>query len=111
RRSSRPQEVRLMKTGMVSFDADGHAVDYEPVYRERLPEQYRARATIYPTDNFDRTQNGKLSTKRPPSPAQNLADNAQEGIDLQIIYPTGGLMLSRVREAEYPFALRRAYKA
>ena len=44
-----------MKNGMVIIDADGHAVDYEPVYRERLPEEYRKRATIYPTDNFDRT--------------------------------------------------------
>src|SRR6266478_8365195 len=98
-----------MKNGMVIIDADGHAVDYEPVYRERLPEQYRNRATIYPTDNFDRTQNGKLAAKRPPSPSQNLADNAQEGIDLQIIYPTGGLMLSRVRERDYAIALCRAY--
>src|SRR5207245_518565 len=98
-----------MKNGMVIIDADGHAVDYEPVYRERLPKQYRGRATIYPTDNFDRTQNGKLSAKRPPSSAHNLADNAQEGIDLQIIYPTGGLMLSRVREADYAVALCRAY--
>jgi hypothetical protein len=68
-----------MKNGMVIIDADGHAVDYEPVYRERLPEQYRNRATIYPADNFDRTQNGKLAGKRPPSPAQNLADNAPGG--------------------------------
>ena len=28
-----------------------------------------------------------------------------EGIDLQIIYPTGGLMLSRVREPDYAIAL------
>src|SRR5438309_1924101 len=98
-----------MKNGMVIIDADGHAVDYEPVYRERLPEQYRNRTTIYPSDNFDRTQNGKLAAKRPPSPAQNLADNAQEGIDLQIIDPTGGLMLTRVRERDYAIALARTY--
>ena len=98
-----------MKNGMVIIDADGHAVDYEPVYRERLPERYRKRTTIYPSDNFDRTQNGELAAKRPPSPAQNLADNAQEGIDLQIIYPTGGLMLTRVRERDYAIALCRAY--
>jgi len=98
-----------MKNGMIIIDADGHAVDYEPVYRERLPEHYRNRTTIYPSDNFDRTQNGRLAAKRPPSPAQNLADNAQEGIDLQIIYPTGGLMLTRVREPDYAIALCRAY--
>lgn len=44
-------------------------------------DEYRQRATIYPSHNFDRTQNGTLAAKRPPSPAQNLADNAQEGID------------------------------
>ena len=98
-----------MKNGIVIIDADGHAVDYEPVYRERLPAQYRNRVSIYPNDNFDRTQNGKLAAKRPPSPAQNLADNAQEGIDVQIIYPTGGLMLARVREPDYAVALCRAY--
>ena len=79
------------------------------MYRDRLPQEYRQRATIYPSDNFDRTQNGALAGKRPPSPAQNLADNAQEGIDLQVIYPTGGLMLTRVRERDYAIALCRAY--
>ena len=34
-----------MKNGMVIIDADGHAVDAEPIYRERLPERYRKRAT------------------------------------------------------------------
>jgi predicted TIM-barrel fold metal-dependent hydrolase len=98
-----------MKNGMVIIDADGHAVDYDPVYRERLPAEYRQRATFYPSDNFDRLQNGKLAAKRPPSPAQNLADNDREGIDLQIIYPTGGLFLTRVREPDYAIALCRAY--
>src|SRR5579883_520753 len=92
-------EVRPMKNVMVIIDADGHAVDSEPIYRERLPEQYRYRATIFPSDNFDRTQNGRLAGKWPSTPQQNLADNDREGIDLQVIYPTGGLFLSRVREA------------
>ena len=63
-----------MKNGMVIIDADGHAVDAEPVYRERLPERYRKRNFIYPSDGFDRNQNGTIS-KRPDTPAQNLADN------------------------------------
>jgi uncharacterized protein len=97
-----------MKNGMVIVDADGHAVDSEPVYRERLPERYRKRNFIYPSDGFDRNQNGTIS-KRPDTSAQNLADNDREGIDLQIIYPTGGLFLSRVREADYAIALCRTY--
>ena len=97
-----------MKNGMVIVDADGHAVDDETVYRERLPERYRKRNFIVPSDGFDRNQNGTIN-KRPESPAQNLADNAQEGIDLQIIYPTGGLFLSRVREPDYANALCQTY--
>ena len=97
-----------MKNGMVIIDADGHAVDAEPIYRARLPEQYKKRASVYPSDNFDRRQNGAID-KHPTTPAQNLADNEREGIDLQIIYPTGGLMLSRVRERDYAIALCRTY--
>jgi predicted TIM-barrel fold metal-dependent hydrolase len=97
-----------MKNGMVIIDADGHAVDAEPMYRERLPERYRKRNFIHPSDGFDRNQNGTIS-KRPETPAQNLADNDREGIDLQIIYPTGGLFLSRVREPDYAVALSRTY--
>ena len=97
-----------MKNGMVIIDADGHAVDYDPVYRDRLPREFRQRASFYPTDNFDRQQNGTID-KRPRSSAQNLADNAREGIDLQVIYPTGGLFLTRVREPDLAIALCRTY--
>ncbi|MGH7097998.1 MAG: amidohydrolase family protein [Stellaceae bacterium] len=98
-----------MKNGMVIIDADGHAVDYEPMYRARLPEQYRKRSAIYPNDNFDRSQSGALNAKQPATAQQNLADNDREGIDLQVIYPTGGLFLSRVRERDYAVALCRTY--
>lgn len=97
-----------MKNGMLIIDADGHAVDYDPVYRERLPERYRKRNAIIPMDGFDRSQNGRI-VKQPQSAAQNLADNDREGIDLQIIYPTGGLFLSRVRERDYAIALCETY--
>src|SRR5262249_23740636 len=73
-----------------------------------LPECYRKRNFIHPSDGFDRNQNGTIS-KRPETPAQNLADNAKEGIDLQVIYPTGGLFLSRVRQPDYAVALCRTY--
>lgn len=97
-----------MKNGMVIIDADGHAVDHEPIYRERLPEAFRQRGTIIPIDSFDRSQNGKVN-KRPTSAAQNLADNDREGIDLQIIYPTGGLFLTRIREPDFAIAFSQTY--
>lgn len=97
-----------MKNGMFIIDADGHAVDYAPVYRDRLPQAYRNRRDFYPSDNFDRQQNGKID-KQPATPAQNLADNDLEGIDLQVIFPTGGLFLTRVREHDYVTALCETY--
>jgi len=97
---------------MTIIDADGHAAghaaDNEAAYRERLPEQYRRRSFIYASDGFDRHQNGKIQ-KTPKTPRQNLADNDRERIDVQIIYPTGGLMLSRVREPDYAIALAGTY--
>jgi hypothetical protein len=41
-----------MKNGMLIIDADGHAVDAEPMYRERLPERYRKRNFIHPSDDL-----------------------------------------------------------
>ena len=53
-----------MKNGVVIIDADGHAVDAEPVYREQLPERYRKRNFIHPSDGFDRNQNDTISMSR-----------------------------------------------
>jgi len=53
-----------MKNGMVIIDADGHAVDAEPIYRERLPERYRKRNFIHPSDGFDRNQTARSASAR-----------------------------------------------
>ncbi|MDE3078165.1 MAG: amidohydrolase family protein, partial [Chloroflexota bacterium] len=94
--------------GLVIIDADGHAADRDPVYRPRLPEQFRKRFALFPSDGFDRSQNGTINMM-PESPQKNLADNAVEGIDVQVIYPTGGLFLSRVREHDLSLALAQTY--
>jgi len=77
-----------MKNGMVIIDADGHAVDYEPVYRERLPEQVPE-----PGDDLSRRQ------FRPHAKRQARHSNARhrrhktsptmprKASNLQIIYP------------------------
>ncbi|MGH7771102.1 MAG: amidohydrolase family protein [Candidatus Binatia bacterium] len=98
-----------MRNGVVIIDADGHAVDFEPIYRARLPEEFRKRASIYPSDAFDRRQNAAMDWKLPANPEQNLRDNDREGIDVQVIYPTGGLFLSRVRDRDHSIALARTY--
>ena len=97
-----------MKNGMIIIDADGHASDREGVYRERLPENYRNRWNIFPADGFDRWQNASV-TKMPDTPQKNLADNDVEGVDLEIIYPTGCLFHSRVREHDYAIDLAQTY--
>ncbi len=91
------------------IDADAHVIDLDDVYRRRLPEQFRRRLNIYPADGFDRLQNGELAGKVPKDSAHNLRDNDREGIDIQVLYPTGGLSLTRVREKEYSIALARTY--
>lgn len=98
-----------MRNNTVIIDADAHVIDLDEIYRERLPEGFRRRMGIYPSDGFDRLQNGTLVWKRPKDARQNLADNDKEGIDVQVLYPTGGLLLSRVRERDYSIALARAY--
>jgi predicted TIM-barrel fold metal-dependent hydrolase len=98
-----------MKNGIVIIDADGHIIDDESVYRQRMPEQYRKRrGGYYPGDAFDRSQNDTLNW-RPGSIEKNLADNDLEGIDVQVYYPTGGLGLAWIREPEYATALARTY--
>ncbi len=47
-----------MKNGMVIIDVDGHAVDFAPVYHERLSEQYRNRESSFPNDNFPQRRYG-----------------------------------------------------
>ncbi len=97
-----------MRNGMVIIDADGHAADWDPMYHERLPDKFKRRVTVLPTDNFDRWQNDTI-IRRAKSPEMNLADNDAQGIDVQVLYPTRGLFVSRVREPEYVEALCRTY--
>src|SRR6516162_6380006 len=88
-----------MKNGMVIIDADGHAVDDEPMYRERLPERYRKRNFIYPSNGFDRNQNGTIS-KRPETSGQNLADNDREGLTGVALVPLHADVQAAIAEME-----------
>jgi predicted TIM-barrel fold metal-dependent hydrolase len=90
------------------IDADGHIIDREGDYRERLPVQYRQRLAFFPSDAYDRGQNGTINMV-PIDVEQNLRDNRQQGIDVQVLYPTAALNLTRVLEHDYAVALARAY--
>ena len=98
-----------MKDGMTIIDADGHVLDWEAVYRQRLPEAFKKREKIMGADDaFDRTQNGGI-VRRGETVEMQLADNETQGIDVQVIYPTGGLTHSRIREPDYAVAFAETY--
>jgi hypothetical protein len=69
---------------MVIIDADGHAVDFDAVYRERLPAQFRDGWAYFQTDYFDRWQNGTIAWQPktaeqngPTSHPRNIANFAE----------------------------------
>src|SRR5712692_1509012 len=100
-----------MRDGIYIVDADGHVMDQpDRCYRKYLPPEYTRRPAFFPSQGWDRLQAplGPLG-RDPATPEQNLADNDQEGIDLQILYPTIALNIGEVREPDYQIALCRAY--
>jgi len=98
-----------MKNGMLIIDADGHVGDFDAAYRQRLPEEFKRRQSIGGGgDGFDRRQNGAIPW-RATSVEQNLADNDLEGIDVQVLFPTGGLGLTKLREHDYSIAFAQAF--
>ena len=77
-----------MRNGMIIIDADGHALDQESMYRQRLPEQFRKRQSIGGGgDGFDRRQNGRIPYP-PVTVERYLQDADLEGIDVMVLYPT-----------------------
>src|ERR1041385_2485185 len=80
-----------MWNDIVVIDADGHILDRDPMYRERLPARFRNRESLVGQgDGFDRTQNGAI-VRRGSTVQVNLEDNDVQGIDVQVLYPTGAL--------------------
>lgn len=100
-----------MRDGQFIVDADGHVMDFnEHCYQPNLPPALARRRQYFPTQAWDRNQAPTGDRGRCPlTPAEQLADIDQEGIDLQILYPTIGLGIGDIREPDYQAALCRAY--
>lgn len=96
-----------MNTGAV-IDADGHAMDYEELYRDYLDEPFRKRSTLYPMETYDRRLGGTLG-KSGHEVKERLADMDIAGIEHSVLYPTFGLFIGKIREPDYALALCRAY--
>jgi uncharacterized protein len=88
------------------IDADGHVTESEASVQRFMRPEFRRE--IRPSvDPWDRSQGGKLG-KHNEDPHVQLADLDQEGIDVQVIYPTN---LSNNANPDTPRALEwaRAY--
>jgi predicted TIM-barrel fold metal-dependent hydrolase len=91
------------------IDADIHVTsDSVANLRPWLAERFQYRERFLNSDEFDRGLGGTLG-KHGLSPADHLADMEQEGIDVQVLFPTALLNLGNVREPALATALAHAY--
>ena len=91
------------------IDADIHVTrDTIDTLRSRLPERFQYRQRFFNSDEYDRNLGGTLG-KHGLTAAQHLVDMDQEGIDVQVLFPTGLLNLGSNREADLAVALAHAY--
>jgi hypothetical protein len=50
-----------MEDRVFVIDADGHRIDRDGDYRGRLPGEYGQRLAFFPSDAYDRGQNGTIN--------------------------------------------------
>jgi uncharacterized protein len=94
---------------IVIIDADIHVTQDTMVnLRPRLPERFAYRERFLNGDEFDRGVGGSLG-KHGLSAAEHLADMAQEGVDVQVLFPTTVMNSGNLREADLATAIAHAY--
>ena len=107
-----------MKNGTFVIDADAHVLEQETALRERLPAPFNQRSGLSAGGGAGVDRGLKENPKyrelsrrggRIIDPEVHLADMDQEGIDVQVLFPTSGLGVNKQREREFTIALCRAY--
>lgn len=96
-----------MKDGYFVIDGDGHVCDDDECIRPYVEPRFRNRPLV-PHTAFDRSVGGKYG-KFHQDPAIQIADMDVEGIDLQVLYGTGSLAMTKMIEREHSVAVHRAY--
>jgi predicted TIM-barrel fold metal-dependent hydrolase len=92
------------------IDADGHLTETEAQMREYMEAPYcNRRASIYPSDNWDRSLAGKLGGARAPDARSWLDAMDRGGLSTAVLFPTGGLGLGWLREPDLAVAAAKAY--
>ena len=90
-------------------DADGHITDSEEGISAYLEEPFRSRRRpFFHRDNWDRALSGRRGSSARDAETWVKAMDT-EGIDLAVLFPTAGLGIGLVREADFAAALCRAY--
>jgi predicted TIM-barrel fold metal-dependent hydrolase len=92
---------------LLIIDADGHVSESMATLKKYMPEEYRHRP-IQEGEAWDRRFGGTLG-KHNEDPHVQLEDMDAEGIDVQVIFPTSGLSLSRLKETDLAVERARAY--
>lgn len=91
------------------IDADGHVRDRDADIRAYMEEPYRRRqGSLLPNDEWDSSMYGKLGMNITDVPTR-LRDMDTEGIDISVLFPTGGFGVTRLPEKDYAAAFCRGY--
>jgi uncharacterized protein len=91
------------------IDADIHVtLDNMDTLRPYLPERHRARRKFLNQDEFDRDLGGTMGHENVTA-EQHLRDMDVEGIDVQVLFPTGLLNFGSKREADVAVAMAHSY--
>jgi predicted TIM-barrel fold metal-dependent hydrolase len=89
------------------IDADGHVVEPTAGLKKHMGPEFQNRA-IAEGEAWDRSLGGTLG-KQNHDPEIQLADMDAAGIDIQVIFPTSQLSLSRIKETALAVERARAY--
>ncbi len=91
------------------IDADGHVRDRDADIRSHMEEPYcRRKGSLLPNDEWDSSMYGKLGMDIHDVPTR-LRDMDKEGIEVSVLFPTGGFAVSRLPEKDYAAAFCRGY--
>ncbi len=91
------------------IDADGHVRDRDADIRAHMEEPYcKRKGSLLPNDEWDSSMYGKLGMDIHDVPTR-LRDMDKEGIDMSVLFPTGGFHVNRLPEKDYAAAFARAY--
>ncbi len=91
------------------IDADGHLRDRDADIRSFMEEPYcRREGALLPNDVWDSSMYGRLGMDIHDVPTR-LRDMDKEGIDLSVLFPTGGFAVTELPEKDYAAAFCRGY--